>query len=353
MGAVSGISIRTGLSALPPWTSGLLADGVAGGAGIVFTFLPVLVVFFTALALLEDTGYLARVAYVMDRFMHALGLHGKSFLPLFLGFGCNVPAVVGTRVIEARPGRLLTILLAPLVPCSARLAVLAFLVPPFFGKWALPVAVGLVAANVVALAVVGIALNHTLFRGHRLPFIMELPLYHTPNARSIAHFVWHSTRMFLTKAGSFILLMSVLVWALGNFPGPDLESSYLGRFGRALAPLSELLGMDWRLLVALLSSFMAKENAIATLGILYGGGEKGIGLAETLVASVAPASGLAFLTATMLFIPCAATVAVMRQETGSWRWVLFGIGMMLLIALGAAVLVYQTCQLFGWGVTHA
>jgi ferrous iron transport protein B len=345
--------LRAELSAMPPWSSALLADGVAGGAGIVFTFLPVLMVFFTALALLEDTGYLARVAYVMDRFMHALGLHGKSFLPLFLGFGCNVPAVMGTRVIEARSGRLLTILLAPLVPCSARLAVLAFLVPPFFGKWALPVAVGLVAANIVVLAVIGIALNHTLFRGHRLPFIMELPLYHTPNARSIAHFVWHSTRMFLTKAGSFILLMSLLVWALGNFPGPDLESSYLGRFGHALGPLSGLLGMDWRLLVALLSSFMAKENAIATLGILYGGGEKGIGLAQTLVASVAPASGLAFLTATMLFIPCAATVAVMRQEMGSWRWVLFGIGIMLLIALGAAVLVYQTCQLFGWGITHA
>jgi ferrous iron transport protein B len=345
--------LRAELSAIPPWTSALLADGVAGGAGIVFTFLPVLVVFFTALALLEDTGYLARVAYVMDRFMHALGLHGKSFLPLFLGFGCNVPAVVGTRVIEARSGRLLTILLAPLVPCSARLAVLAFLVPPFFGKWALPVAVGLVAANIVVLAAVGIALNHTLFRGHRLPFIMELPLYHTPNARSIVHFVWHSTRMFLTKAGSFILLMSLLVWTLGNFPGPDLESSYLGHFGRALGPLGELLGMDWRLLVALVSSFMAKENAIATLGILYGGGEKGLGLAQTLVASVAPASGLAFLTATMLFIPCAATVAVMRQETGSWRWVLFGIGMMLLIALGAAVLVYQTCQWFGWGVIHA
>ncbi len=345
--------LRTGLSDTLPWLSGFLADGVAGGAGTVLTFLPVLVVFFTALAFLEDTGYLARVAYVMDRFMHALGLHGKSFLPLFLGFGCNVPAVMGARVIEARPARLLTILLAPLVPCSARLAVLAFLVPPFFGQWALPVAVGLVAANVAVLAVVGIALNHTLFRGHRLPFIMELPLYHTPNARSIVHFVWHSTRMFLTKAGSFILLMSLAVWALGSFPGPDLESSYLGHFGRALGPLGELLGMDWRLLLALLSSFMAKENAIATLGILYTGGEKATGLAETLVATVAPASGLAFLTATMLFIPCAATVAVMRQETGSWRWVLFAIGLMLLIALGAAVLVYQTCQWFGWGVLHA
>lgn len=346
-------SLHTGLAAAPRWASGLLADGVAGGAGTVLTFLPVLMVFFTALALLEDSGYMARVAYVMDRFMHALGLHGKSFLPLFLGFGCNVPAVMGTRVIEARPARLLTILLAPLVPCSARLAVLAFLVPPFFGQWAIPVAVGLVAANIAALAVVGIVLNQTLFRGHRLPFIMELPLYHTPNARSIAHFVWHSTRMFLTKAGSLILLMSLAVWALGSFPGPNLETSYLGRFGRALGPLGELLGMDWRLLVALLSSFMAKENAIATLGILYVGGDKGSGLAETLLATVSPASGLAFLTATMLFIPCAATVGVMRQETGSWRWVMFAIGLMLLIALGAAVLVYQACQWFGWGLLHA
>ena len=345
--------LRSELSATPFWISGLLADGVTGGAGTVITFLPVLVVFFTALALLEDTGYLARVAYVMDRFMHALGLHGKSFLPLFLGFGCNVPAVMGTRVIEARPARLLTILLAPLVPCSARLAVLAFLVPPFFGQWALPVTLGLVAANVVVIALVGIALNHTLFRGHRLPFIMELPLYHTPNIRSIAHFVWHSTRMFLTKAGSFILMMALVVWALGNFPEPNLETSYLGRFGHALGPLSEWLGMDWRLVVALLSSFRAKENAIATLGILYVGGENGSGLTETLLASVSPASGLAFLTATMLFIPCAATVAVMRQEMGDWRWVIFAITLMLLIALGAAVLVFQTCQWLGWGLLHA
>jgi ferrous iron transport protein B len=346
-------SLRSGLSAAPQWLSGLLADGVVGGAGLVLTFLPVLVVFFIALALLEDTGYLARVAYVMDRFMHVMGLHGKSFLPLFLGFGCNVPAIIGTRVIEAPAARLLTILLAPLVPCSARLAVLAFLAPPFFGPWALPAAVGLVAANVVVLAIVGVILSQTLFRGHRLPFIMELPLYHTPNARNIGHFVRQHTWAFLTKAGSFILLISVVVWALGNFPGPDLESSYLGRFGHALGPVGDLLGMDWRLLVALLSSFMAKENALATLGILYGGGEKGVGLAESLAAHVSPATGLAFLTATMLFIPCAATVGVMHQETGKWSWVLFGIAMMLVIALGAAVMVYQTCRWFGWGVIHA
>jgi ferrous iron transport protein B len=345
--------LRAVLSKVPPWISSLVADGVVGGAGTVLTFLPILIVFFAAMALLEDTGYLARAAYVMDRFMHFLGLHGKSFLPLFLGFGCNVPAVMGARVIEARAGRLLTILLAPLVPCSARLAVLAFLTPAFFGDWALPVIVALVTFNLLVLSAVGVTLNHTVFRGQHMAFIMELPLYHVPNARSVGHFVWHNTLAFLRKAGSLILLMSVVVWVLGSLPGPSLDSSYLARLGRVLTPLGELLGMDWRMLVALISSFIAKENAIATLGILYGSGEPGVGLAETLAARVPPATGLAFLTATMLFIPCAATVAVMRQETGSWRWTIFGIALLLAISLGAAALVYQSSRWLGWGVPYA
>jgi ferrous iron transport protein B len=345
--------LRTGLPMAPQWLSAFLADGVAGGAGTVLTFLPVLMVFFAVLALFEDTGYLARAAYVMDRFMHFIGLHGKSFLPLFLGFGCNVPAVMGARVIEAPTARLLTILLAPFVPCSARLAVLAFLAPPFFGPWALAVAVGLVMLNLLALATVGVLLNHTIFRGHQMPFIMELPLYHTPNARSVAHYLWHNTRAFLAKAGTIILLMSMLIWALGYFPGPNLEQSYLGRVGYALGPVGELLGMDWRMLVALLSSFIAKENAIATLGILYGSGELGGGLTETLTARVSPAAGLAFLTATMLFIPCAATIAVIRQETGQWRWVLASISLMLFVALFAGVIAYQVGRGFGLGIPHA
>jgi ferrous iron transport protein B len=174
-----------------------------------------------------------------------------------------------------------------------------------------------------------------------------------PNARAVAHFVWHNTWVFLRKAGSLILLMSVVVWVLGSLPGPSLESSYLAHLGRALAPLGELLGMDWRMLVALISSFIAKENAIATLGILYGSGVKGIGLAKTLAAQVPPATGLAFLTATMLFIPCAATVAVMHQETGSWRWTLFGVALLLTVALGVAALVYQSCRFLGLGVPYA
>lgn len=324
-----------------PRLAGLLADGVLGGAGMVITFVPILAVFFAVLALLEDSGYLARAAYVMDRFMHALGLHGKSFLPLFLGFGCNVPAVLGTRVIESPGGRLLTILLAPLVPCSARLAVLVFLTPVFFGRWAWAYALGLVALNLVVLALVGIVLSRTVFRGQHAAFIMELPLYHAPNARAVGLFVWHNTAAFLRRAGSIILLAAVAMWGLASFPGPTIETSYLARFGQALAPLGQLMGMDWRLLVALLASFVAKENAIATLGILYGSEASAQGLAATLAALVAPATGLAFLAVVMLFIPCVATVAVMRAETRSWRWTLFSVVLLLAIALAAGIAVYH------------
>lgn len=341
------VAVKHSLAGAPVWLAAVVADGMLGGAGLVLTFLPVLAVFFGALALLEDTGYLARSAYVMDRFMHALGLHGKSFLPLFLGFGCNVPAVMGARVIESRAGRLLTILLAPLVPCSARLVVLAFLAPAFFGTAALPVALALVALNLLVLALVGITLNHTLFRGQHMTFIMELPLYHMPNARTIGAFVWNNTWAFARRAGSFILLASVVVWALSYFPTGAIEHSYLARLGQALAPLGGLMGMDWRMMVALIAGFVAKENVIATLGILYGQG--GGGLASTLAAQVSPASALAFLTATMLFIPCLATVAVMRKETGSWRWTLFDVALLLAIALGAGILVYHGARILGMG----
>lgn len=340
------------LAGAPAWLGGLVADGMLGGAGIVATFMPLLVVFFAALGLLEDTGYFARAAYVMDRYMHRLGLHGKSFLPLSLGFGCNVPAVMAARMIESGSGRLLTILLAPLVPCSARLVVLSFLTAAFFGPLAWLVAFAFVGLNLGLLALVGVVLNRTLFREERMPFIMELPLYHAPNARTIARFTWNNVWAFLRHAGSLILIFSVLLWALGYFPGAGLEASYLARFGHGLTPLGDLLGLDWRLLVALLASFVAKENAIAALGILYGSAA-GTGLAATLAASVPPASALSFIAAAMLFIPCVATVAVMRKETGSWRWTLFGTALLLCIATGTAALIYQSCRLLDWGLSFA
>lgn len=260
-----------------------------------------------------------------------------------------VAVALYARAIESGRARLLTILLAPLVPCGARLLVLAFLTPVFFGAHALVVAMAFVAANLGVLALAGRLLNRQMVRGERVFFIMEIALYHAPNAPAIARFVWQHVGAFLRRAGSLIVAFSVALWALGHFPGPGLEHSALAAFGRWLAPLGEWLGLDWRLLVALLSSFVAKENAIAALGVLYAAASEE-SLAATLAASVSPASALSFLAATMLFIPCVATVAVMRKETGSWRWTLLGVGLLLVIALAGAGLVYQICRLLGFGL---
>ena len=330
------------LAGAPTWFAGLISDGFIHGVGTVFTFLPILVIFFAVLGILEDVGYLSRGAYVMDRAMHAMGLHGKSFLPLFLGFGCNVPAVLGTRIIEDPRARRLTTLLAPLVPCTARLAVIAFLAPAFFGRWAALASWVLVAANLVALAVAGIAINRWALQGEQTAFIMELPLYHVPNARTVALYVWNNTVSFVKKAGTLILIASVVVWALASWPGPSVDQSLLGHFGRWLEPVGRAMGLgDWRIIVALITSFFAKENTIATLGILYGTGGGTAGLAGQVALVLTPAARWAFLVVAMLFIPCLATTATIKQETGSWRWAAMSILLLLGISLGAGVVVYQ------------
>jgi ferrous iron transport protein B len=338
------------LADAPEWLRGLVVDGVIGGAGMVVTFLPILLIFFAALGFLEDLGYMARAAYVMDRFMHLMGLHGKSFLPLFLGFGCNVPAVMGARVVEGERARLLTILVAPLVPCTARMAVLTFLAPIFFGDGAIVVSWGMVALSLVVLALVGIAINRVGFRGERAAFIMELPLYHIPNARTIGLSVWQRALAFLKKAGSMILVVSVVVWALSALPSGEIESSYLAAIGRSLAPLGALMGLGWQMMVALLTSFVAKENTIAALGILYGAEEEEARLAEVMGRILTPAAALAFLAVQMLFIPCVATVATIRQETGSWRWTGFSVALLLILSLVVGIAIYQGAMLGGWGV---
>lgn len=335
------------LAGAPAWLSGMLVDGVIGGAGSVLTFLPIMVIFFASFGLLEDVGYMARAAYVMDNFMHMMGLHGKSFLPLFLGFGCNVPSITGTRVIDSPTARLLTILIAPLVPCTARMAVVAFIAPAFFGGAAALVSWGLIVLSLVALVVSGVLLNQVLFKGERSAFVMEMPLYHLPNARTIAMLVWQRSLSFVKKAGTVILGISVVVWALSVLPGGDLETSYLARIGTFIAPVGDWMGMDWRLTVALLTSFLAKENSIATLGVLYGSGE-GAGLAQTLATVYSPAAALAFLTVSLLFIPCAATVAVIKQETGSWRWTAVNIVFMLTLSVGAGVGVFHLASALGY-----
>ncbi len=326
--------VRTELSGAPLWVVSLLTDGVLGGAGMVLTFLPILVIFFTVLALLEDSGYMARIAYLTDRFMHMLGLHGKSFIPLLLGFGCNVPSVLGTRIIETQRARLLTILLAPLVPCTARIAVVTILAPLFFGSQAAFVTWGLIAANLIILALIGIVLHHFVLKGEQVAFIMELPLYHRPNLRTIGLYVWENVVAFLQKAGTLILGVSVVIWLLSYFPTGVAAESYLALFGQAIEPLGQTMGLPWQVMTALLTSFIAKENTIATLGILYGD-------FETLLPTVmSPAAALALLVVQMLFIPCIATVATIKQESGT-KWTAISLAMLLVISLGAGILAYR------------
>lgn len=342
-------AFSTLLNDAPAWLHGLIVEGVIGGVGSVLTFLPIMVIFFTAFGFLEDIGYLARAAFVMDNLMHLMGLHGKSFLPLFLGFGCNVPAVMGTRVIDSWSARLLTILIAPLVPCAARMGVLAFLAPAFFGQAATIVSWGLVMFSLLMLVVSGIVLNRLIFHGQRSAFIMEMPLYHLPNPRTIGLLVWQRSLSFVKKAGTIILAFSSIVWLFSTLPGGDAQTGYLARLGRLIEPLGQWMGMDWRLLVALLTSFLAKENAVATLGVLFGKHAEA-GLAKTLATIYPPAVGLSFLAVSLLFIPCAATTAAIRQETGSWRWTAVSVILLLLISLGTGILIYQGARWLGWGV---
>ncbi len=344
----SAAATREALAGAPPWLGGLLADGVITGVGTVLTFLPVLALFYVFMGILEDSGYLARVALVMDRFMHGIGLHGKSALPLTLGFGCNVISVMNARIIDSRAGRLMTILLAPLVPCSARLAVLAVLTPAFFGAWASVAMIGLIALNMLVLAGLGLLLNRTTFRGAESAFVMELPLYQRPHLRSTLFYVYSNLKAFVKNAGTVIVVASIAIWALSSFPGPGLENSVLAQLGHLVAPVGDLMGFDWRLIAALLSSFVAKEVAISTLGILYGADGGTAALTQALPAAVGPAAGLAFLAVTMLFIPCMATVAVMRQEAG-WAWTLVSAVLLLAVSLLLGIGLYQGAVLLGLG----
>jgi ferrous iron transport protein B len=280
----------------------------------------------------------------MDRFMHLMGLHGKSFMPLFLGFGCNVPAVMGARVIESRRGRLLTIMLAPLVPCTARMMVLAFFTPLFFGSAAPLVAWGLVGLSLVVLAVSGVVINKVAFRGELSAFIMELPLYHVPNWRTIGILIWQRSLSFLKRAGTVILVVSVVLWALSALPTGEIETSFLASMGRLMAPLGALMGLSWQMMVALFASFIAKENAIASLGVIYGAGEEA-GLATILPQVLTPAAALSYLVVQMLFVPCVATVATVFSETNSWKWTLFNLLLLLVISFGLGILVFQIASL--------
>jgi ferrous iron transport protein B len=331
--------LRSAEMLYPRWLVEFSAGGVLGGLGMVLTFLPILVIFFALLGFMEDTGYMARAAYLSDRWMHMMGLHGKSFMPILLGFGCNVPAILGTRIIESRRARLLTTMLIPLVPCTARMAVITILASVFFGPSAFWIAWGLVGFSLLILAGLGLMLHHFLFENEHVPFIMELPLYHLPNLRTIGMYIKDNVLGFLKKAGTTILAATLIVWALSYFPTGEVMTSYLSMVGKFMQPVGNWMGLPWPFFVALLTSFVAKENTVATLGVLYGN-------LNVLKTVMTPAAMLAFLVFQILFIPCVGTVAAIQQETHSWKWTASSVGMQLALSLGLAVAVFQIGRLF-------
>jgi ferrous iron transport protein B len=335
--------VNASLTDIPFWLQSLLANGILSGVGTVLTFIPILIFFFAAWAFMEDVGYTARAAFVTDRFMHMLGLHGKSVLPLVLGFGCNVPAVLGTRIIDSPRARLLTAVIAPLVPCTGRMAVVTLIAAAFFGSQAIFVSIGIVIFSLIMLIVSGLIMNRFIIRGESSALIMELPLYHLPNPRIIGLVTWQNTKAFIKRAGTIILIVSIVIWILSMVPHGDINNSVLSQIGKLLEPLGRLMGFNWQMMVALLSSFIAKENTIATLGTLTGG--QGTGLTSQLNSLLTPAAALAFLVVQVLFIPCIATVAAIRHETGSWRWPIITVVFQLILAFSMAILVFQIARL--------
>ena len=335
-----GNTIRGAMTGYPRWIPELIAGGILNGLGMVLTFLPILAIFYLALGLLEDTGYMARAAYLSDQFMHMMGLHGKSFMPILLGFGCNVPAVLGTRIIESKKARIQTALMVPFVPCSARLAVIAVLAPIFFGNAAFWVTIGLVGGNLLILCVLGLILHNFAFEDEHVAFIMELPLYHLPNFKTIGMYIWHNLIGFLKKAGSIILLASLIVWAVSYFPTGEITTSWLGIFGKWLEPASMLLGLPWQVFIALLTSFAAKENTIATLSVLYGN------IGTVLPTVISTAAGVGLMAFQLLFVPCVGTIAAIKQETGSLKWTAFSVLLMLILSFAIGLAIYHIGILF-------
>ncbi|HPK53068.1 MAG TPA: ferrous iron transport protein B [Smithellaceae bacterium] len=332
------------LAGFPVWLAGLLLNGIIGGAGSVITFLPILIIFFVIMALLEDVGYMARAAFVMDRIMHLVGLHGKSFIPMCLGFGCNVPAVLGARIIETRKARLITLLLIPFVPCTARLAVLTLVSAAVFGPHAPYISWSILALNIVALGIAGIFVNKAL-RMQDAPFIMELPIYHRPDLRTIIMVVRSRTISFVRKVGTVILGVAVIIWFLSYYPSGTVEESWLAAIGKSVESVGAPLGLNWKMIAALLTGLVAKENVVATLGVLYAVGEDG--LVNVLPQVMSHASAAAFLVVMMLFIPCAGTIAVLRKEMNSSKWFYSTIILTLAVSYAGGIITYNFVRWLG------
>ena len=373
----------------------LIIDGIIAGVGSIIVFLPNILLLFFCIALFEDTGYMARAAFLMDKIMHLIGLHGKSFIPMLMGFGCSVPAIMATRSLESKKDRILTILITPFMSCSAKLPVYIVLAGTFFAAQAGTVIFIIYFLGIFMAIVSGRLFRTALLRGEDAPFVMELPPYRVPMIKSLLIHMWDRSKMFLRKMGGIILVGSIVVWVLSNFPqqiqysrnydeqinqvtrsyakqidtaGNDrreelinailiakeverAEKSYIGRIGKFIEPVFKPIGIDWRGSVALVTGFVAKEIVVSTMGVLYAAdeGEESDALKNALLNSgMTPLSALSMMIFVLLYLPCLATIGAIIRETGSFKWALFNIAFTTTVAWGMAFIVYQGGRLLGF-----
>ena len=308
----------------------LVIDGIIGGVGGVIVFLPNILILYFFISFLEDSGYMARAAFIMDKIMHRMGLHGKSFIPLIMGFGCNVPAIMATRMIEDKKCRLITMLINPLMSCSARLPIYLVLVGAFFPKIGSLVLLGIYATGILLAVLMARLFSRFLVKGDDTPFVMELPPYRIPTAKTIFRHTWEKGAEYLKKMGGIIMIASILIWFLGYYPqgnyetiAEQQENSYIGQIGKAIEPVIEPLGFDWKLGVGLLSGVGAKELVVSTLGVLYAndGDLDSVNLSDRIPITATVALG--YMLFVLIYFPCVATLAAIKQESGSWKWAFF------------------------------
>ena len=345
------------------WLKDLIVNGVIGGVGSVLVFLPNILLLYLFISLLEDSGYMARAAFIMDRLMHRIGLHGKSFIPMIMGFGCNVPAVMATRTIESHKSRLITMLIIPLMSCAGRMPVYILLAGAFFPRHAGLVLWGLYALGIV-LAILAAKVMSRFFKEDDLPFVMELPPYRIPTAKSIFRHTWEKGRQYLQKMSGVILIFSVFLWFLSYFPNHDAydtvsqqqEHSFIGYIGKTIEPVLEPLGFDWRMGVGIVAGVGAKELIVSTLGVMYAAEDTPVDtsddisgnthLQNALLHSVTPAGALAFLVFILLYFPCVATFIAIRNESRSWKWAIITAVYTLILAWTAAFATFRVASLF-------
>ena len=357
------------------WLKDLVVDGIIGGVGSVLVFLPNILLLYLFISLLEDSGYMARAAFIMDRLMHKIGLHGKSFIPMIMGFGCNVPAVMATRTIENRKSRLITMLIIPLMSCAGRMPVYILIAGAFFPKNASLVLLGLYALGIL-LAIVAAKIMSVFFKEDDLPFVMELPPYRVPTAKSILRHTWEKGRQYLQKMSGIILVCSMIIWFLGYFPNHNAyesvkeqqEHSFIGYIGKSMEPVLKPLGFDWRMGVGIVSGVAAKELVVSTLGVMYADdqpvdsgdevssdvssqSEVSEPVAETrlqraLLKSVTPAGALAYMVFILLYFPCIATFVAIKQEGGGWKWAILTAVYTIVLAWVAAFITFNIASIF-------